>query len=126
MSTRSTNIVHLSPTLQETDMSKPTKTSKMMSAAASDKHSSAADKQVIKDEADAEVAYQTSLRAAAAHAEALSQDEARTESKRLAAAEASRALHRVEEARLKAEQDEPAVVKQTFWQWLGNALGGPL
>jgi hypothetical protein len=77
--------------------------------------------QVIKDEADAEVAYLESLETARLHAEALANDAALSESKRVAAAEAGKALRKVEEARQLAHQEtEPVAVRRTFWQWLTN------
>ena len=80
---------------------------------------SAEHKQVIKDEAEAEVAYQASLAEAQKHAEAIAKDAAISESKRVAAAQAAVALRRVEEARQRAHQEaDPVVAEKTFWQWL--------
>jgi hypothetical protein len=79
-------------------------------------------KQVIRDEAEAEVAYQKSLAEAQEHAEAIAKDAALSETRRMAAAEAGRALRRVEEARQRAHQEpDPVAAKRTFWDWLrGN------
>jgi hypothetical protein len=75
--------------------------------------------QVIKDEADAEVAYQAHLEQAKIHARNMAEDTARTEAQRVAAAEAETALHRVEEARKRAEQEQhPEAVTRTFWDWV--------
>lgn len=75
--------------------------------------------QAIKDERDAETAYQDHIEQAKRLARDLAEDAARSESKRAAAAEAAIALEKLDEARRKAEEEaHPVEAKRTFWYWL--------
>ena len=74
--------------------------------------------QVIRDEHDAEEAFQAHIEWAKIYARNMSDDAARTEAQRLAAAETEAALEKVEEARTKAETQHPTKVKKTFWNWM--------